>query len=192
MGTLRIAIIGPESSGKTELAKALEKVFPDTLATEEFARLYFAERKLPADHALTSEEMHAVMAGQLRLEQTVASQVAWIDASTVHGPLYFSMRRNGQGGLTFDFAKGEPELLDYARQAGYDAFILCWPHAELAWQDDGMRAMPEMADRVCFAKACQDFVQAHFPAVPVIHVDAATWDGRLQQAVTALKSVMDG
>lgn len=187
---LRIAIIGPESSGKTELAKALESSFPETLATEEFARRYFDLHQLPADYALSREEMLAVMAGQLQTEQMVTGKcAAWIDASTLHGPLYFTMARDGQGALTFA-PNQEPEMLDYAKQAGYDAFILCWPHAELTWQDDGMRAMPALEDRVCFAKACAELVQEEFPRTPLIHVDAAGWTERLQQAKEAVKRLM--
>lgn len=180
----RIAIIGPEASGKTELAAVLARHFGG-VATEEYARRYFAEHALPADHVLSRDEMQEVMHGQHMAEQ--GEGLRFIDASCIHGPLYAAMMRDASGRLAFDFAGIDPKIMDYATQGGYDAFLLCRPHAQLPWEDDGMRAMPDLADRLAFAEACHAFIRQHYPARPCIVVDAPTWESRKEQAEAGLK-----
>lgn len=177
---MRIAIIGPEASGKTELAQALARHFGGT-ATEEYARRYFAQYALPADYTLSRHEMVQVMTHQHAIEQ--GEGLRFIDASCIHGPLYAAMTRDAHGQLAFDFAEIAPKIMDYAVKGGYDAFILCQPHAMLEWIDDGMRAMPRLDDRQRFADACTAFIRQHYPAAPCIMVDAATWEDRTQQAI---------
>lgn len=181
---MRIAIVGPEASGKTELAQSLALHFHGS-ATEEYARRYFAEHALPADYALSCIEMLDVMTQQHAIEQ--GDGLRFIDASCVHGPLYSAMTQDAHGKLAFDFAEIHPKIMDYAANGGYDAFILCRPHAELAWIDDGMRAMPDLADRDAFADACSAFIGQHYADKPCIVVDAATWEARAQQAIAGLK-----
>lgn len=184
----RIAIIGPEASGKTELAGALARHFGG-VATEEYARRYFVERALPADYVLGLEEMRAVMEGQRAVEQ--GEGLRFIDSSCIHGPLYTGMRRDAEGGLCFDLAAIDAKIMDYARQGGYDAFILCRPHEALEWVDDGMRAMPDFADRVAFAEACAAFIANHYSDAHCIVVDEATWETRVVQAVKAIAGLVN-
>lgn len=183
---LRIAIIGPEASGKTELAGALARHFGG-VATEEYARRYFAERALPADYTLSRDEMREVMAGQQTAEQ--GEGVHFIDASCIHGPLYAAMCMDGNG-LRFDFAGIDPKIMDYATQGGYDAFILCRPHAALGWVDDGMRSMPGLADRNAFADACAAFIATHFANKACMVVDAQSWNARTAQAMEEVTKLM--
>ncbi|MCH2546082.1 MAG: AAA family ATPase [Alphaproteobacteria bacterium] len=183
---MRIAIIGPEASGKTELAATLARHFGGT-ATEEYARRYFAERALPADYALNREEMCEVMAGQQAAEQ--GEGLLFIDSSTIHGPLYAGMT-HVEGKLVFDFTKIDAKIMDYATNGGYDAFVLCRPHAALGWNDDGMRAMPELEDRNAFADACAAFVARYFAGKPCIVVDAGIWQQREAQARTNVKKLL--
>lgn len=183
----RIAIIGPEAAGKTELAALLARHFGGT-ATEEYARRYFAEHNLPANHVLSTAEMQEVMRHQHLLEQ--GEGLRFIDASCIHGPLYSALTQAADGGIAFDFTGVERKIMDYAVQGGYDAFILCQPHESLEWEDDGMRSMPELRDRERFADACLAFIGQHHPSAPVIVVDAGTWDDRQQQAIIGLKKEM--
>lgn len=97
---MRIAIIGPEASGKTELAQSLALHFHGT-ATEEYARRYFAEHALPADYVLQRHEMLEVMTHQHAAEQ--GEGLRFIDASCIHGPLYAAMTRDAQDNLALIF-----------------------------------------------------------------------------------------
>jgi nicotinamide riboside kinase len=185
--SFKIAIIGPEASGKTELAAALARQFGG-VATEEYARRYFAEYALPADYVLSRIEMYAVMTHQSAAEQ--GEGLRFIDASCIHGPLYAAMQTR-ETGLHFDFNDIDPKIMDYALQGGYDALILCRPHEALGWVDDGMRAMPEYADRVAFADACAAFVATHFADKPCIVVNAESWEARMAQATKKVTELMD-
>lgn len=182
----RIAIIGPEATGKTELAETLAAFFGG-VATEEYARFYFQQRRLPAEYVLDAEEMREVMRGQHRAEQ--GGGLRFIDASCIHGPLYAAMTRDVSGRLVFDAAGTDAEIMDYATGGGYDAFILCRPHAGLPWEDDGMRAMPDLRDRVAFADACMAFIGLHYPQKPCIVVDADDWETRTRQAIEGIGGI---
>ncbi|MGB1539731.1 MAG: AAA family ATPase [Rickettsiales bacterium] len=183
----KIAIIGPEASGKTELAWHLATVF-NGIATPEYARVYFNEKTLPADHVLSTAEMCEVMAGQQTIEQ--GDGLLFIDAGTVHGPLYAGMQRKDSGKLSFHLDSVDTSIMAYGTGGAYDAFLLCYPHEKLEWVDDGQRAMPELNDRSVFADACEGFIQAHYPAIPVVKIDAATWPEREEQAREGLKPLI--
>ena len=185
MKNFKIAIIGPEASGKTTLARVLAKKFHGR-ATDEYARIYFAENHLAADHVLSVEEMRELMAGQAAAEE--GEGLIFVDASTIHGPLYASMSTIG-GRLWFQLGSVDPEVMDYATKARYDAFIICRPHAALEWVDDGMRAMPDIGNRREFAEACEDFVRTHYPRARIISVDAGSWEIREAQAIRGIKEL---
>ncbi len=179
-----IPIIGPEASGKTMLAQKLAKEFGG-IATEEYARHYFMEKQLPADHTLSADEMCEVMEGQWQAEQ--GEGVRFIDACVIHGPLYAAMGRNAENGLSFDYTAVDPRVLDYGRKGAYDAIILCRPHVLLEWEDDGQRAMPCLIDRHAFAESCYAYIAEHYSHVPVIMVDQGSWMERELHAIGALK-----
>jgi NadR type nicotinamide-nucleotide adenylyltransferase len=63
---IKIVVFGPESTGKTTLAKQLAAHYDATLVPE-FARMY-AEEKLKKGEELTAEDVIPIAKGQLRLE----------------------------------------------------------------------------------------------------------------------------
>lgn len=129
--------------------------------------------------------MREVMHGQQAAEQ--GEGLRFIDASTIHGPLYAAMTCDTAGSLAFDFKAVDAEIMDYAANGGYDAFILCQPHAALGWVDDGMRAMPKLADRHAFSHSCAAFVATYYAEKPCIVIDAGTWSAREEQAIKETK-----
>lgn len=183
---MKIAIIGPEYTGKTTLANTLAKHFDGT-ATEEYARHYFKAKKLPADHVLSAAEMYEVMAGQRAAEQ--GEGLRFIDASCIHGALYAAMKENSES-LWFDYASVDAKVMDYATGGKYDAIILCRPHVELEWENDGLRAMPNLITRHAFAEACHAFVTHHYGQKPVIVIDEGNWQARETQAFEAVKELL--
>jgi nicotinamide riboside kinase len=185
--TKRIAIIGPEASGKTELAKKLAAHFGGT-ATEEFARQYFTEKQLAADYVLSVDEMCEVMEGQQAIEKA-AKGLAFIDASTINGPLYAGMVSH-QGRVDFNLVAVDARIMAFAAEAKYDAFILCQPHEDLGWVDDGLRSMPNLIDRQRFASACKAFIEVYHEDAPCVIVSAPTWQEREAQAVEGINSIL--
>lgn len=184
--TQKIAIIGPEYTGKTTLANKLAKQFEGT-ATEEYARGYFEARKLSADHVLSIGEMCEVMAGQRDAEQ--GEGLCFIDASCIHGALYAAMKENAES-LWFDYESVDAKVMDYATGGKYDAIILCRPHVELEWENDGLRAMPNLITRHAFAEACHAFITEHYGEKPVIVIDKGNWPEREEQAFEAVKELL--
>lgn len=192
---MRIAIIGPEATGKTTLANRLAAHFGG-VATEEYARDYFISRKLPADHVLSVEEMREVMQGQQAVEFEAwtkhPDKLVFVDASTINGPLYAGLERDAKGDLAFDLLTVDEEVMEAGRSGLYDAFLLCWPHEDLPWENDGLRAMPSLRDRMRFANGCIAFASQHYLTAPLLAVDAGTWEEREWQAIQAVTALANG
>ena len=64
---IRVVFFGPESTGKTTLAKALAAAF-QTRWVPEFAREYLEEKRAQTGEICTSEDIYPIAEGQMRLE----------------------------------------------------------------------------------------------------------------------------
>ena len=76
----------------------------------------------------------------------------------------------------------EPALL--ARR--YDLHLLLDPR-DVAWQDDGQRCQPELAERLAFFAPCRDWLQAH--GQPVLEI-AGDWPERQRAALAAVSRLL--
>lgn len=184
--TRRVAIIGPEATGKTLLAAELARAF-NGVATPEFAREYFTTRKLNGNHQLSRAEMEEVMQGQANVEAGASARLVLVDASCFHGIIYSAMYRGGDGKLHFDLADVSRKVMDYAHQGRYDGFILCWPDADLPWEDDPLRGLPDLQDRMHLADACYWVRRMLFPAAFCVDVRGNNWHKRTKAAIDGLK-----
>ena len=70
---IRVVFFGPESTGKTTLAKALAKAFK-TRWVPEFAREYLEEKRLRTGEICTPEDIYPIAEGQMRLENQALQQ----------------------------------------------------------------------------------------------------------------------
>jgi nicotinamide riboside kinase len=75
---LRIAITGPESSGKTTLARALSKVL-SAVYIPEFARQYLQEKGLKYDQ----QDLDEIAKGQLNLILSSQNSINIVDSDFV-------------------------------------------------------------------------------------------------------------
>ena len=122
----KIGIIGPESSGKSTLAKYLAKRY-NGLLVPEYAR-EFVEAKGTTD--VTYDEVCSIARHQIeQLKQMADSQqpVAIFDTELVITKVWF------------DYAFGRvPEWLEVALQTyKMDVYLLCKP--DIPWRQDGAR-----------------------------------------------------
>ncbi len=137
-GILRIAVVGPESSGKTTLAEALGMHY-GCACTKEYARIYLEE----FGPAYTEPDLLRIAHGQLMAEADGQSYA----------------KAHGQQALICDtdmitvriwshekYGRCHPAIEQLARDVQYDLWLLCSP--DMPWEPDPLRENPNDRDRL--------------------------------------------
>ena len=124
---IKIAILGPESTGKSTLAKALAKHF-DSPWVPEYAREFIERLKLP----YTYEDVCTIAHKQIEEEtiydnQTTNDGFVFFDTDLIITKVWFEYKY-----------KTVPEFVIERQKAGFfDFYLLCAP--DLAWEPDPVR-----------------------------------------------------
>ena len=124
----RIAITGPESTGKTSLVIQLAELY-DTQYVPEYARQYLDKNGLQ----YTYEDVLKMAKGQIELEQqalTKANDLLFVDTEMIAYKVW----------LEFYQWEVPDWLLDHIRMKPYDLYLLT--DIDLPWVADGQRANP--------------------------------------------------
>lgn len=129
---LKVVLFGPESTGKTILAKQLAAHY-NTLWVPEFSRSY-AEEKSKHNEVLTKDDVLPIAIGQMALENSLAKQVESLlicDTNLLETKVYSEAYYNGYS----------PEILNkYAKENNYNLYFLT--NIDIPWEDDGIRDRP--------------------------------------------------
>ena len=166
----RVRVVGPESSGKTTLSRALAERFDGTWVAE-FARGYLEARSgqlVPADLPViargqaASEDHLARLAGPLLITDT--------------DPLLTSLWSEALYGAT------PPAVSQAGTARRYDLTLLMAPHD--TWRADPVRYMPAPSERERFFERCQ-------VAYPEAIVLSGSWNERSDRAIAALQELED-
>lgn len=136
---LKIVITGPESSGKTVLAKSLAEALNVPWAPE-FARFYLAHLGRPYEH----KDLKTIGAGQrhwenwyaLNFPETADKPVLLCDTDWTVLQVWEQYRFRPDG--AFEWEKG------YGFASNADLYLLCAP--DFPWQHDPLREHPEERD----------------------------------------------
>ena len=139
MGVLfRIAIIGPESSGKTTLTEALAHHYRCAY-TKEYARYYLEEHGPDYTH----EDLPHIAQGQLMVEaesQRLAEQhgggLVLCDTDMMTVRIWSEVK----------YGTSDPLLVRLAKDVQYDLRLLCRP--DIPWKPDPLRENPHDRDRL--------------------------------------------
>ncbi len=125
----RIALIGPESSGKTTLCNLLAKHYK-TLWIPEYAREYVAKLNRP----YTSDDIEFISKEQLKMEEQLVSGAhgfLFIDTELIVAKIWCED--------VFGFC---PDwILKNTEEKKYDLYLLTRP--DLPWEEDPVRENPE-------------------------------------------------
>lgn len=124
----RIAIVGPECTGKTDLARFLATYYQTTWVPE-FARGYLEKLNRP----YTKEDLTIIAQGQLNTENTIAEQAngfVFCDTNLVVVKIWSE----------FKYGSCDPEILTLMKQQMYDLHLLT--DVDLPWEDDPLREHP--------------------------------------------------
>lgn len=133
MPMLKVALTGPESSGKTTLTLALAKHF-DVPHLLEYSRIFLDELTRP----YVEEDLVPIAKGQLRQEKQVEEGDA---------PLYFcdtSLLVMRVWGL-YKFGRSDDKIKEMLLAHPADLYLLCRP--DIAWAPDPLREHASIEDR---------------------------------------------
>lgn len=180
----RIALVGPESSGKTTLTAFLTRHFEATFAME-YARGYLeavpAHWLTPAgdSNGFNEEALIAILRGQRASVDAMALQCRGLLFSDTEAIVTACWSQVLLGYV--------PPLAErYILEQQYDLYLVT--AASEGWDPDGgQRVQPEYAERKRFEDAVVARLEAHrYPYV----ILRGSWEEREQQAVEAVRHVL--
>lgn len=130
---LKIVLFGPESTGKTSLAKALAKHF-NTEWVPEFARDYLQKKHEDVGEICAPEDLLPIAQGQIQSENHLAkkaNKVLFCDTNVlqtwVYAQAYYDNYEN-------------PKLEEAAEKNHYDLYFLT--DIDVPWEADDLRDRP--------------------------------------------------
>lgn len=134
----KIVCIGPESTGKSYLSKALSERF-NSVKVEEYARKFL----LSIDRPYTVQDLATIAEGQLRLE---AEGEKIILERNDNSPLFIDTDLYViKVWSEFVFGECDNAVLKEISKRKYDLYLLCSP--DLPWVKDELREYPDQATR---------------------------------------------
>jgi NadR type nicotinamide-nucleotide adenylyltransferase len=167
----KIALTGPESSGKSTLARQLATYF-DAPVVPEYARLFLSLLGRP----YVESDLMRIAAGQLRWEEALSdmgSPLLICDTELTVIKVWSEHR----------YGRCAPELSAAWGRQGYDLMLLCRP--DIPWAYDPLREHPEGRE-VLFARYEAALAASGRP-YEVLEGNA---EARLRQAVDAIKKAI--
>lgn len=130
---VKIAVVGPESTGKSTIARDLAAYF-DTLCVPEFAREYCQD----LNRNYTLEDEVNMFHGQIALEEKIA-------VSARHDLLICDTMALTVKIWCDHLFDGTPQLiLDQLNDLSYDLYLLM--DIDLPWEDDALRDFPNLRE----------------------------------------------
>lgn len=184
----RIAIVGPESCGKSTLAHDLAAKF-NTVSVGEYARSYLdtCERQIPGyiEKHMDITDISTIARGQVKSEDSLARQanrVMFCDTELMTTEYWSRFYFNG---ACPDWVAKE------AKNRKYDHYLLVDPKGvEGSYTPDAQRPMPKLEDRMMMFhwwKTKLDSIGASYTVI-----GGKGWDARLRKATKAVEAAVPG
>ncbi|TAL37820.1 MAG: transcriptional regulator [Alphaproteobacteria bacterium] len=177
----RVAIVGPESTGKSMLARNLAEHF-DTAQVAEYARAMlenFAANIPGVDMAKPEpRDFSTIARGQIASEDAIARQANRI--------LFCDTELLTTSYWSKHFFGACPHWIErLAEQRSYDLYMLLDPRGvENLYASDPLRLMPELKDRIAMFDWWREELTRR--KLPFAVIDGDTWAARFQKAVVSV------
>ncbi|MCU0070373.1 AAA family ATPase [Pseudomonas koreensis] len=169
-----IVLTGPESTGKSWLAAAIQQQFGG-LRVDEYVR-WFIEQN-PRDTCLA--DIPEIARGQLR----------WEDAARAQQPRLLILDTHLLSNILWSqtlFGDCPPWLETELLARRYDLHLLLSPE-QIEWTDDGQRCQPDLSERRSFYNATRAWLETHGQPLQIIQ---GNWGERHQQAFDAVRVLL--
>lgn len=171
---IKIAIYGPESTGKTTLSNQLADHFKTEWAPE-FARDYLQEKWNAKKEICTPDDLLPIAVGQMKLENSAlqkAKNYLFVDtclmATKVFSEIYYGFC--------------DSKLDKAARKHKYDLFFLT--DIDVPWEQDDLRDSPKERE-ITFEKFKEALIQNNKPFI----VLTGNQDTRFQKALAIIEGL---
>ena len=131
---LKIAITGPESTGKSQLAEELAGYY-NTVFVPEYARGYIDR----LDRPYNRKDILEIAKGQIREEVLMdqqATRMLFYDTELIVTKIWSEVK----------YGICDPWILEKIEENNYDLFLLC--NIDLPWEEDPQREHPHMREKL--------------------------------------------
>jgi NadR type nicotinamide-nucleotide adenylyltransferase len=169
MSPKKIAIIGPESTGKTKLAKHLAAHFK-TNWVPEFARDYL----LDLDRPYEKKDLLEIAKGQMRLEDEMAEKSSGLLICDTNLIVLKIWSDNSYG-------ETDPWILEQLKTRHYDFHLLT--NVDIPWVHDPLREHPNMREH--FFEKYRQYLSGYQIPFEIVSGDG---ESRKQAAVRLLEN----
>lgn len=170
---IKIAILGPESTGKSELAKKLADHF-NTIWIPEFAREYIEKLDKPYTYEDVCSIAKTQIEQEIKYELDTTHEFIFFDTDLIITKVWFEYCYNHIPNF----------LIERMKSNYFDLYLLCAP--DLPWVPDPVREHGE--DREYFFNLyLSDIEQTSKPYVIINN----TGDKRFQNALKAIETFID-
>lgn len=170
-----VVLTGPESAGKSTLSQALAERFNAPLVSE-YVREFIELEQRDTCYA----DISTIAEQQLKRELAARAQcppLLLLDTHVLSNKIWSET-----------LFKTSPAWIEQALQALHYDLIALLSADGLAWQADGQRCQPELAERQQFHQQLTHWLQTH--QQPVLQL-TGTWQARYQQLETAIEQLLD-
>lgn len=173
---LKVVLYGPESTGKTTMAKALAAHY-NTEWVPEFARDYLQEKWDTQKETCTLEDLSVIAQGQLDLEAKAlkkANRILFCDTNILVTKVWSETHFDGYC---------SPALSQLVKQTQYDMYLLTG--IDVPWEKDDLRDRPNDREEM-FTYFKTQLAHFNFPYTFL----TGNHHHRLKQAITVLDSFL--
>lgn len=176
----KVAIIGPESTGKSTLSARLAQHY-NALWVPEYAREYLTAHGMN----YTYESLLDIAKGQVAIEEKYLSEAGAADGGN---PLVFidTEMYVMKVWSEFVFGKCHQWIIDRIAARSYDLYLLC--NIDLPWSPDPLREYPNPEPRKQLFRIYQDILINQ--STPWATISGEDPDVRLQAAINAVNKII--
>jgi len=167
MSIIRIAITGPESTGKSMLTAQLAKRYKAAMVAE-YAREYLEKLGRPYEY----HDILKIAKGQFSIEKAIlksTEKFLFTDTEAIVTKIWCDVK----------YGKCHPWILEQVQNHPYDLYLLC--NIDLPWEDDPLREHPDKR-KVLFNLYMKELVQRNLP----FSIISGSGDNRLQEAIKVI------
>lgn len=160
---MKIAITGPESTGKTTLARKLAKEF-NAIWIPEFAREYLEQR----GGKYNFEDIEIIAREQEKTWKNITNnKLVFFDTEFTVLKIWSEIK----------FGKVSPYIIDSLEAQEFDHYFICDPKG-VEWEEDSLREHPERREE--FFELYLRVMDSNNRSFTVL---SGEWDGRLKEAI---------